>query len=186
MKAGRTHTAIQAGGNVGIFPAIFGLYFQTVITFEPCPQNWECLLHNLKSAQNVKASNAGLCAQDGWARLRHDVQNSGASSVVKPNPMVQAPMAGARVDMTFIDKMGLLACDLLQLDIEGLELEALKGAMDTIYKHKPIIVLEFNACMERYGVLPADIHGFLADFGYTEDTIHRRHRDHVFTFKGGV
>ena len=46
--------------------------------------------------------------------------------------------------MTTIDNMGLDRLDLLWLDIEGFELEAIQGGELTIRQYKPIIVLENN------------------------------------------
>ena len=41
-----------------------------------------------------------------------------------------------------IDSSGLDRVDLIKMDIEGMELEALAGAMATIRKHKPVLFIE--------------------------------------------
>jgi FkbM family methyltransferase len=43
-----------------------------------------------------------------------------------------------------IDDFGLNNCDLIALDVEGFEIEVLKGAVETINKYKPIIAAEVN------------------------------------------
>ena len=51
-------------------------------------------------------------------------------------------IAGDSVEVRTVDGLGLDACDLIWLDIEGAEADAIKGAMATIEKFSPIIVLE--------------------------------------------
>jgi len=47
-----------------------------------------------------------------------------------------------------IDDLGLAACHLLKLDIEGMEVEALRGAEQTVRAHRPLIYVE-NDRQER-------------------------------------
>jgi hypothetical protein len=44
--------------------------------------------------------------------------------------------------MLTIDDLSLNSCNLIHLDIEGYELYAIKGAVNTIVKYKPTVVLE--------------------------------------------
>ena len=41
-----------------------------------------------------------------------------------------------------IDSVELERCDLIKMDIEGMELEALEGARATIERHKPLLFVE--------------------------------------------
>ena len=43
-----------------------------------------------------------------------------------------------------IDQLGIENLSCIQLDVEGHELPALKGALNTIEKYKPIILIEDN------------------------------------------
>jgi hypothetical protein len=57
--------------------------------------------------------------------------------------------------------------DFIKLDIEGCEVKALKGAEQTILKHKPKMVIEVNhEALRRQGSYPGEIFGWLKDHGY--------------------
>jgi len=46
------------------------------------------------------------------------------------------------VDLITIDSLALKRLDLLKLDIEGMELEAIAGADETLRRHKPVLLVE--------------------------------------------
>lgn len=46
------------------------------------------------------------------------------------------------VEMNRLDDFGLPGCDLLKADVEGMELEVLKGATNLILKNKPVLCIE--------------------------------------------
>jgi FkbM family methyltransferase len=48
----------------------------------------------------------------------------------------------SRVPTVSIDSANLERCDLIKMDIEGMELEALEGARHTIERHKPLLFVE--------------------------------------------
>ena len=52
---------------------------------------------------------------------------------------------GIRIDMIKLDNFLVEKIDLIHLDLEGYEFEALKGAKELIERDKPIIVLEIDS-----------------------------------------
>ena len=98
------------------------------------------------------------------------------------------PSAGTSVPMISIDSLGLARLDLLKLDVEGMELDVLRGARQTLLSCKPVLTVE---------VIKSDraaIEGMLGELGYryfpagmnliaahTEDPVlqHLSHRDGV-------
>jgi len=77
-----------------------------------------------------------------------------------------------------IDDLGLDACDLIYLDVEGSELNALRGAAVTIDRYKPVIAIEENELCEQFGVSRGEVGLWLQTFGYRE--IARSHNDIYF------
>jgi hypothetical protein len=65
--------------------------------------------------------------------------------------MDRATLASApvRVPVTTLDALvaaqGLARVDLVKVDVEGFEGDVLDGAADTIARHRPAFILEFNA-----------------------------------------
>ena len=64
----------------------------------------------------------------------------------KVMPRHQLAAAERRVDVMTIDEIPILAdydrVDLIALDVEGYELEALMGAEKTFYRDRPVLILE--------------------------------------------
>ena len=78
-----------------------------------------------------------------------------------------------------IDDLNLWACDLIQLDVEGFEHKALKGAEHTIRRFRPTIVLEEKDLPHLDG--PKTMaRSWLSQFGYQE--VDRVHRDVIFAW----
>lgn len=150
------HSCIQAGGNCGVFPAELAKHFESVYTCEPDPVNFRCLVNNVE-AQNVYAFNCAL----GFERKRVDMErtdgNAGAGYV----------HGKGCIPTLRIDDLGIDDCDLIYLDVEGAELEALFGAEKTM-ESKPVICLEHKHLSERYGHSNAVIENWLSQHGYRQ------------------
>ncbi len=50
--------------------------------------------------------------------------------------------SGEQVQVIPIDSLNLPRCNFLKIDVEGMEIKVLKGAKDTIQKHKPLLYVE--------------------------------------------
>ncbi len=161
--------AVQAGGNCGVWPAAMGQAFDTVYSFEPDPTNFRCLCANAP-AENIFKFNAALGNAHRGVDLVRYPHNVGAHYV---EPDKRGP-----IPMLCIDDLALQACDLIYLDIEGYELKALYGGIQTIRAHWPVVVIEDKGLSEKYGTAKGMVEVRLADFGYQVKA--RLNRDIVF------
>lgn len=154
---------VQAGAHAGLWPRRLAGIFGQVFAFEPDAPLYECATRNLTAVTNVVLTRAALGERAGAALLQR--RSSAGSSRIDPDQ-------GDRVAMVTIDGLELAACDAIFLDVEGYEVEALRGAAKTIEKFSPILHLE---------ELPraADaIRMLMAELGYR---LHRRiHKDAVY------
>ena len=124
--------AVQAGGNVGVYPLALTERFARVITFEPDAVNRECLRVNV-AGKPIEVHASALGEAPGHCRVEMvEYDNCGAHKVTP----------GGDVPVVCIDDLDLPACDLIWLDIEGAEAAAIRGARKTIAKFSPIVVLE--------------------------------------------
>jgi FkbM family methyltransferase len=165
---------VQAGANIGLYPVALSERFNMVVTAEPDPVNWACLSRNLE-------------ARDGLRRVAaHNAAFGAAASQCTPTE-VHPNNCGAHrvafgtgdVPVITIDSLGLEACGCIWLDVEGSELFALQGAVETISLFGPIICCEDKGLdHEFFGIERGSLQKFLAERGYRE--IDRIGRDKVF------
>ena len=147
-------TAVQAGGNIGLWPRRLADVFRRVITFEPEARTFECLQKNVPPSVEVRgealADKPGQCSMIRKSLGSHRVFFSDADSV----------------PMTTVDALGLDDLDYLQLDIEGYEWHALQGAQDSIRRCHPLIQVEFRRHTTKYGQSDEAVQALLTGWGY--------------------
>lgn len=139
-------TCIQAGGNVGVYARRLAQDFQEVITFEPNPKNFNCLLKNTAGYQNIIKKRAAL----GWLRghVATELVQEGHCGTYRVAP-------GKEAAVMPIDDLQINGCDLIWLDVEGYEERALQGAAKTVEKYKPAVIIEEKSVLaEMHGLKP--------------------------------
>jgi FkbM family methyltransferase len=147
--------AIQAGGHVGVWPYLMAEWFERVYTFEPDARSYHCLEQN--KHRRILAQRAALMSFAGTVGTEMvEADNRGAVRV----------MPGVEVDCVTIDSLHLDP-DLIYLDIEGSERQAILGAKETIARARPVIGLEVKFGDEAVRLLRS--------WGYRE--IGRTHND---------
>ena len=160
---------VQAGGNCGVWPINLAKRFDRVLTFEPDPMNFTALAFNTAHLKNVVRVQAALGVTSNLVGMEEpERENCGALRVG----------AGGLLPTLPLDLFAFVALDLLMLDVEGSELFALHGALKSIEKFRPVIVVEDKGLSDHYGYKKGDIEAWLArEFGY--EVVARPHRDVV-------
>lgn len=124
---------IQAGGHFGMYPTRLSKLFNHVHTFEADAGNYQKLIENCRDQSNISCYYNALSAYSRSMGIWHvPGGNTGQNFVVE----------GDEVKAITIDSLNLTSCGLIQLDIERHELFALMGAIETIEKFRPVIILE--------------------------------------------
>jgi FkbM family methyltransferase len=164
IKPKHRKTIVQAGGNAGFYVKKYAELFQTVYTFEPDWLNFYCLNLNVPYS-NVIKNQGCLGNEHQLVSLNILEKNRGKNHI-----------SGAGIYPVYtIDNLKLNDCSAIQLDIEGYEFFALLGAVNTINKYKPVIVIEmWDQHTNRYG---KDVNiqtvNFLESLGYKQiDSFH--------------
>ena len=161
-----TGIAIDGGAHVGSWTMVLAGYFERVYAFEPCRESYDMLV------ENVAVETPEHCMV--IARRQALVDKACMVDVVLPRgerktlTARQISLDGSEVEGIAIDDLNLEGCDLIKLDLEGAEGLALEGAMRTIQRYRPFIVLEFNGLASQFGQSEKAIVKLLHSLGYIE------------------
>lgn len=74
--------------------------------------------------------------------------NSSSSNVLDINDIEDSVTVNMITIDSYVEKEQLSRCDLIKIDVDGIEPAILEGAKDTILKFKPIVIVETNNHME--------------------------------------
>lgn len=160
-RAPRRRVALQAGGNLGIFPKRLAQTFETVYTFEPAPDLFAAMMHNApeRNILRFQAALGNTRRLVGVSRQRRDGRPNNHEGITH--------ISGPGVIPTLqIDDLGLPVCDFLQLDLEGWELYALLGGVETIHRCRPVLVVEINKNQAFVGIRPDYLRDVVKGLGY--------------------
>jgi FkbM family methyltransferase len=145
---------VDGGANAGFFtiPVAYKTQDRNVriISFEPQRQLFQALGGSLalNGYRHVYLHNCGLGSEPGIAQLPavdYSVAQDFGTIQLSDETTVDEDgwMADRVVDVVSIDAMELPRLDFFKLDVEGYEIPALTGALDTIKKHRPWIWVEY-------------------------------------------
>jgi FkbM family methyltransferase len=164
---------IQAGGNCGFVLDGFTKHFNNIYTFEPDPVNFYCLNRNITSHNIIKIQ--GCLGNSPYpVSIQHLSREGRAFDIGGVH------VSGSGFTPVFrIDDLNLPDCNLIQLDIEGYEFEALSGAIETIKKFKPVICVEMHdGWLNRYDSSSEKIESLLESLDYK--FLSTYHADKIF------
>ncbi len=138
----------DVGANIGVYTIIGAKKtgtFGNVYAFEPDPRNYKFLRRNIKSHHlvNVRAVNKAIANTVGDVTLYiHGDPTS--SRIVKSSWRAEGIVGIHRVEVTTIDKFAetykISNIDVMKMDVEGAELEVIKGAERTLQKLNSAVV----------------------------------------------
>jgi FkbM family methyltransferase len=116
-----------------------------IYAFEPYPRTFEKLKTNISLNKDaaVKAYNSGIGEKKGTLHMmQHSPSNSGGFRMTadKKNSV---EVAVTTFD-EFISEHEIPAVDFIKIDVEGFEVQVLKGALQSINRFKPVIIFEYS------------------------------------------
>lgn len=170
---------------VGAFQGILTLFLsgraKEVIAYEPNPASHRRVMENLElnGRRNVRVRHLAVGDQPGHITLLCDPLMPGGTSgdptlasQIRQSPSARAvDVRAVRLDDDIADAQ-LPPPQLIKIDIEGMELPALKGMQRTLERHRPDLYLEMHgATMEHKDQNVRAIVDFLTARGY-DDILH--------------
>ncbi|WP_373493944.1 FkbM family methyltransferase [Aquiflexum sp.] len=151
-------------GKVIAFEPMDGLYDQLGFNFSLNPEYQNALI----------PAKMGLSEAPGKLNLYGKEGDNEGVNTMFPTQTHTVLIQEIKLD-TLDNQMQLFNCnqvDLIKIDVEGAELQVLKGAVNTLKKHKPYLMIEINreACLAG-GYEPEEIFELLRPMGYTFEKI---------------
>jgi len=141
---GQGNVVVEAGANIGAHTVHLAKLVGeqgAIFAFEPQRIVFQTLCANIALNQlvNVVTRQQGLGREFGEMVLPNvdpRVENNFGGLSLLPDGV------GERVGIVTIDSLGLQRCNLIKVDVEGMEEEVIAGAVNTIAKFRPLLYLE--------------------------------------------
>lgn len=127
-----------------------------VLSFEPHHETYRVLLENanLASTPNIQVLNCALGAADANVTVPplhfDDRGNFGAAQL---DAMNKPLAAGEIISITTLDSFALERVGFIKIDVEGMEIAVLNGAIATIARCSPVIFAECNSLEASYPII---------------------------------
>lgn len=152
---------IDAGAYDGDSALVFRMNYKfgDIFSFEPLKENFLYLEKNIKNLHlnAVFPMNKGL----GDKNMKCGIVNNGAGSFIsKVNGLEKTELI--TID-EFANERKLDVC-LIKMDIEGFELKALQGAVETIKKNKPVLLISIYHSGEDFFEIKPFIESLCSDY----------------------
>ena len=145
---------VDVGANIGLM-SIFASNCVgnegQVLAYEAHPKTAELLKENIELNQlmNIQVCQYALGSEEGQTKIYDNwqINRGGASLIVKTEDSIAYDIDIHRLDAVLSTN---LHPKIIKIDVEGFELEVLKGASETIKKFQPILIVEFSEIRENF------------------------------------
>lgn len=161
-------TAIDVGANEGLFTYRLSRLYDRVVAFE-INDGLTGPLRAYSTGRNVEVQGVGLSSAERLATLYIPVK-AGRSlhgwASLNPNNLQEADShLELQVQVRTLDSFGFDDVAFIKADVEGHEPELLKGAIETIRRNLPVVLLEVKEANRQV------VSEFFRTLGYTEQRL---------------
>lgn len=164
---------LDIGANIGWYTTWFGKHSpeSTIYAFEPIPDTFHFLSRNIDENQlkNVSAYNIGIGAKNDCVDFYYFPQGSIVASqanLLNCKKSVRIECKLCTLDR-FVCQNNISNIDFIKCDVEGGELDVIKGGATVLSQYHPIIYTElYEGWCKQYGYCSNDILKTLARYGY--------------------
>jgi FkbM family methyltransferase len=160
---------IDIGANIGLMSLHAAKILSgggKVLSFEPLPSTYDILCQNIimNNFSNIEAVNSAIGSADGTVDIFDNMAiNRGSASLIRPNHTESSHKIPIRRLDGYLDERRMRSpIDCIKIDVEGWELEVLKGAHRTLSgADAPVCIVESSTLHPTYGGNTQDIYSYL-------------------------
>lgn len=153
---------IDIGSNIGIYSYFFSRFFSNVDAFEPL-QGISHRLNALKS-NNIKIHEIALSENSDQLEIHIPVDNGRQLDTLASLEKRSGKIIKQNVTVRSLDSFKYTDVDLIKIDVEGHEKSVLLGAEETIYKCRPILIIEIEQRHISFSIL--EVFNIVLSFNY--------------------
>ncbi|MGA2159300.1 MAG: FkbM family methyltransferase [Dehalococcoidia bacterium] len=154
--------AIDIGANNGIWSYHLSKSFLNVEAFEPIDEC--CDIIRSTRRRNIRVHNEALSSSPGSMELHIPVESGLLLKQSATFGEVDGQCRRVVVPVNTLDSYSFTGVGFIKIDVEGHEIEVLKGAQRTISREKPVMIIEIE---QRHLSFPMDnVFELLRSYGY--------------------
>lgn len=167
-------TVLDVGAHIGTFSIAFAKLLGDggqVYSFEADTDNFQLLDENIRNNRYcsvVHPVNAVVSDREQrFRKVTPDPNNSGMHYFVPEDAKTPSDQNSLSLDQ-WSEGIGLQACALLKVDVEGAEVSVLRSAQNILQIFRPLVYIEVNqAALAEFGSTVDDIEELLDTLGYS-------------------
>lgn len=153
VKMYKQPVLFDVGANYGYYSLRYSEVCKQVFSFEPVTNTYTILCQNIKinSIVNITTIKSGLSdiAEEKTINLYSSSANNSVFErkipLEHPLKKIGSELITLQVIDDLVNSAQILPPDIIKIDVEGSELNVLKGAKNTILMHRPTILIEYSA-----------------------------------------
>tara|TARA_B100001093_G_scaffold4986_1_gene5090 strand:- start:2005 stop:2646 length:642 start_codon:yes stop_codon:yes gene_type:complete len=146
---------VDIGAWCGTWTLSMQQYAKNIHCYEPNNLHYGCLARNITPYSHVESYNQAVGNEDGFVKLTEE----------RATQNTRVLLEKGETKINKLDSLGYKDIDFIKIDVEGLEMEVLKGAEKTLEDVK-YLMIELNGNSERYGSSKKDIKEHLKSLGF--------------------
>jgi FkbM family methyltransferase len=161
------HISVDVGANSGLYSLYLSRKFKKVYAFEPVAELYDRLLKS--KLKNTQVFNVALSENNEDKTLYIPVsdkttKNTEASLV---NRADNAIVKKVNIACRTLDSFDITDLSFMKIDVEGHELEVIKGSTETIKKYSPTLLVEIEQRWQMNNTPISETFKYLKDLGYS-------------------
>jgi len=137
---------LDIGANIGNHTIWFADYLSSIYAFEPNPEALKLLQENVNQnrlTRKVKIFPLALSDKNGKAFFfRHNPGNLGSARIIEEDRK-GALEIDVKIGDEILNSTRSIHIDFMKIDVEGHEVEVLRGLRETIRTHRPVALIEY-------------------------------------------
>jgi FkbM family methyltransferase len=157
--------ALDVGANFGLYTYAMARKAPAVEAFEPVPA---CAVFVRRARlRRVRVHQIALSDRHGEGTIHLPLVGGRANAADASLEPSRGPCQTLTVPVTTLDSFGFDDVDLVKIDVEGHELKVLRGAVQTLARCRPNMIIEIEQRHLRDDLTMTDVFRFVQELGYS-------------------